>query len=79
MVIIVLLKCVGNKRIVRAGHEAAFAAFLCCLCKVAALHPDDQLGIVFKVFDKLVDLLMLVFVFNVMLRVITTINHYQTK
>lgn len=34
------------------GHEAAFAAFLCCLCKVGALRVDDQLAIVFKVFKK---------------------------
>uniref|UniRef100_A0A3P9JD76 Serine/threonine-protein phosphatase 2A activator n=1 Tax=Oryzias latipes TaxID=8090 RepID=A0A3P9JD76_ORYLA len=34
------------------GHEAAFAAFLCCLCKVGALRVDDQLAIVFKVFDR---------------------------
>ncbi|XP_041825151.1 serine/threonine-protein phosphatase 2A activator [Melanotaenia boesemani] len=34
------------------GHEAAFAAFLCCLCKVGALRVDDQLAIVFKVFNR---------------------------
>ncbi|XP_078128396.1 serine/threonine-protein phosphatase 2A activator isoform X2 [Sander vitreus] len=34
------------------GHEAAFAAFLCCLCKVGALRVDDQLAIVFQVFNK---------------------------
>ncbi|KAF7217662.1 serine/threonine-protein phosphatase 2A activator isoform X2 [Nothobranchius furzeri] len=34
------------------GHEAAFAAFLCCLCKVGALRAEDQLAIVFKVFDR---------------------------
>uniref|UniRef100_A0A8C3ARL3 Serine/threonine-protein phosphatase 2A activator n=1 Tax=Cyclopterus lumpus TaxID=8103 RepID=A0A8C3ARL3_CYCLU len=33
-------------------HEAAFAAFLCCLCKVGALRVDDQLAIVFKVFNR---------------------------
>uniref|UniRef100_A0A671R5P2 Serine/threonine-protein phosphatase 2A activator n=1 Tax=Sinocyclocheilus anshuiensis TaxID=1608454 RepID=A0A671R5P2_9TELE len=33
-------------------HEAAFAAFLCCLCKVGALRMEDQLAIIFKVFDK---------------------------
>lgn len=41
-----------------AGHEAAFAAFLCCLCKVGALRMEDQLAIVFRVFDKLVVLLI---------------------
>uniref|UniRef100_A0A1A8GU57 Serine/threonine-protein phosphatase 2A activator n=2 Tax=Nothobranchius korthausae TaxID=1143690 RepID=A0A1A8GU57_9TELE len=35
------------------GHEAAFAAFLCCLCKVGALRAEDQLAIVFKVMRKL--------------------------
>ncbi|XP_010773459.1 serine/threonine-protein phosphatase 2A activator-like [Notothenia coriiceps] len=34
------------------GHEAAFAAFLCCLCKVGALKVDDQLAIVFLVFNR---------------------------
>ncbi|XP_057183580.1 serine/threonine-protein phosphatase 2A activator isoform X1 [Triplophysa rosa] len=49
-----LKESVGNSTRIDygTGHEAAFAAFLCCLCKVAALHPDDQLAIVFKVFDK---------------------------
>lgn len=40
-----------------AGHEAAFAAFLCCLCKVGALRMEDQMAIVFQVFDKLVHLI----------------------
>lgn len=35
-----------------SGHEAAFAAFLCCLCKVGALRVDDQLAIVLKVFNR---------------------------
>ncbi|XP_067826080.1 serine/threonine-protein phosphatase 2A activator isoform X2 [Heptranchias perlo] len=34
------------------GHEAAFAAFLCCLCKIGVLKVDDQLAIVFCVFDR---------------------------
>ncbi|CAB1440901.1 unnamed protein product [Pleuronectes platessa] len=34
------------------GHEAAFAAFLCCLCKVGALGADDRLAIVFRVFNR---------------------------
>lgn len=34
------------------GHEAAFAAFLCCLCKIGVLRVDDQVAIVFKVFDR---------------------------
>lgn len=34
------------------GHEAAFAAFLCCLCKLGVLRVDDQLGIVFRVFNR---------------------------
>lgn len=35
-----------------SGHEAAFAAFLCCLCKIGVLRVDDQVAIVFKVFDR---------------------------
>ncbi|KAI4797649.1 hypothetical protein KUCAC02_024942 [Chaenocephalus aceratus] len=42
-----LKESVGNRR-----HEAAFAAFLCCLCKVGALKVDDQLAIVFLVFNR---------------------------
>ncbi|XP_034048542.1 serine/threonine-protein phosphatase 2A activator [Thalassophryne amazonica] len=34
------------------GHEAAFVAFLCCLCKVGALGRDDQLALVFTVFNR---------------------------
>ncbi|XP_048469736.1 serine/threonine-protein phosphatase 2A activator [Rhincodon typus] len=34
------------------GHEAAFAAFLCCLCKIGVLKVDDQLAIVFCIFDR---------------------------
>ena len=37
---------------ISSGHEAAFAAFLCCLCKVGALRVDDQLAIVFKIFNR---------------------------
>lgn len=49
-----------------AGHEAAFAAFLCCLCKVGALRIEDQLAIVFKVFEKLVNFLILNITFIVL-------------
>lgn len=35
-----------------AGHEAAFAAFLCCLCKIGVLETEDQLAMVFKVFTR---------------------------
>lgn len=34
------------------GHEAAFAAFLCCLCKIGVLRVDDQIAIVFTVFNR---------------------------
>ena len=34
------------------GHEASFAAFLCCLYKMRVLTPQDQTAIVNKVFDK---------------------------
>lgn len=47
-----------NNIVLCTGHEAAFAAFLCCLCKVGALRMEDQLAIIFNVFDKLVYLLM---------------------
>ncbi|XP_051968386.1 serine/threonine-protein phosphatase 2A activator-like [Xyrauchen texanus] len=49
-----LLESVGNSTRIDygTGHEAAFATFLCCLCKVGALRMEDQLAIVFKVFDK---------------------------
>uniref|UniRef100_A0AAQ4NNT4 Serine/threonine-protein phosphatase 2A activator n=1 Tax=Gasterosteus aculeatus aculeatus TaxID=481459 RepID=A0AAQ4NNT4_GASAC len=48
-----LKEAVGNATRIDygTGHEAAFAAFLCCLCKVGALRVDDQLAIVFKVFN----------------------------
>ncbi|KAF3848634.1 hypothetical protein F7725_015131 [Dissostichus mawsoni] len=39
------------------GHEAAFAAFLCCLCKVGALKVDDQLAIVFLVFNRYLEVM----------------------
>ncbi|KAK1883927.1 Serine/threonine-protein phosphatase 2A activator [Dissostichus eleginoides] len=38
-------------------HEAAFAAFLCCLCKVGALKVDDQLAIVFLVFNRYLEVM----------------------
>ncbi|XP_061655182.1 serine/threonine-protein phosphatase 2A activator isoform X3 [Phyllopteryx taeniolatus] len=49
-----LKESVGNSTRIDygTGHEAAFAAFLCCLCKVGALKADDQMAIVFKVFNK---------------------------
>lgn len=33
------------------GHEASFAAFLCCLYKIRVLTPSDQVAIVNKVFN----------------------------
>uniref|UniRef100_K7FCX1 Serine/threonine-protein phosphatase 2A activator n=1 Tax=Pelodiscus sinensis TaxID=13735 RepID=K7FCX1_PELSI len=39
------------------GHEAAFAAFLCCLCKIGVLRVDDQLAIVFKVFNRYLEVM----------------------
>ncbi|KAG7221227.1 hypothetical protein INR49_017444 [Caranx melampygus] len=49
-----LKESVGNSTRIDygTGHEAAFAAFLCCLCKVGALRVDDQMAIVFKVFNR---------------------------
>lgn len=34
------------------GHELAFVAFLCCLCKIGALIEDDCTAICLKVFDR---------------------------
>ncbi|KAI5615481.1 serine/threonine-protein phosphatase 2A activator, partial [Silurus asotus] len=52
-VAVYLKEAVGNPTRIDygTGHEAAFAAFLCCLCKVGALRVEDQLAILFKVFD----------------------------
>ncbi|KAG8447995.1 hypothetical protein GDO86_015190 [Hymenochirus boettgeri] len=49
-----LKESVGNSTRIDygTGHEAAFAAFLCCLCKIGVLKADDQLAIVFKVFNR---------------------------
>lgn len=49
-----LKESVGNQTRIDygTGHEAAFAAFLCCLCKVGVLRVDDQLAIVFKIFHR---------------------------
>ncbi|KAM4634517.1 serine/threonine-protein phosphatase 2A activator [Polymixia lowei] len=49
-----LKEAVGNSTRIDygTGHEAAFATFLCCLCKVGALMVDDQLAIIFKVFNR---------------------------
>lgn len=49
-----LKESVGNQTRIDygTGHEAAFAAFLCCLCKVGVLGENDQLAMVFKVFDR---------------------------
>ncbi|XP_028828822.1 serine/threonine-protein phosphatase 2A activator [Denticeps clupeoides] len=49
-----LKESVGNSTRIDygTGHEAAFAAFLCCLCKIGALRVEDQLAIIFKVFDR---------------------------
>ncbi|XP_029622546.1 serine/threonine-protein phosphatase 2A activator-like [Salmo trutta] len=36
---------------VLSHHKAAFVVFFCCLCKITTLKVDDQLAIIFKVFD----------------------------
>lgn len=36
------------------GHEASFAAFLCCLFKLRVLDQSDCAAIVFKVFQRLI-------------------------
>ncbi|PKU33306.1 serine threonine-protein phosphatase 2a activator [Limosa lapponica baueri] len=52
-VAVYLKESVGNSTRIDygTGHEAAFAAFLCCLCKIGVLRVDDQMAIVFKVFN----------------------------
>lgn len=53
-VAVYLKESVGNPTRIDygTGHEAAFAAFLCCLCKIGVLKVDDQHAIVFCVFDR---------------------------
>ncbi|KFP46016.1 Serine/threonine-protein phosphatase 2A activator, partial [Cathartes aura] len=53
-VAVYLKESVGNSTRIDygTGHEAAFAAFLCCLCKIGVLRVDDQMAIVFKVFNR---------------------------
>ncbi|XP_076454566.1 serine/threonine-protein phosphatase 2A activator-like [Babylonia areolata] len=34
------------------GHELAFVAFLCCLCKIGAMGEEDYTAIGLKIFDK---------------------------
>lgn len=57
MLFLFLMLCKLSSRVygrtnVFAGHEAAFAAFLCCVCKIGALGTEDQLAMVFKVFTR---------------------------
>ncbi|XP_025060815.1 serine/threonine-protein phosphatase 2A activator isoform X3 [Alligator sinensis] len=54
-----LKESVGNSTRIDygTGHEAAFAAFLCCLCKIGVLRVDDQLAIVFKVFNRYLEVM----------------------
>uniref|UniRef100_H3AZE6 Serine/threonine-protein phosphatase 2A activator n=1 Tax=Latimeria chalumnae TaxID=7897 RepID=H3AZE6_LATCH len=54
-----LKESVGNSTRIDygTGHEAAFAAFLCCLCKIGILKLDDQLAIVFKVFNRYLEVM----------------------
>uniref|UniRef100_A0A4W5QU93 Serine/threonine-protein phosphatase 2A activator n=1 Tax=Hucho hucho TaxID=62062 RepID=A0A4W5QU93_9TELE len=54
-----LKEAVGNSTRIDygTGHEAAFAIFLCCLCKIGALRVDDQLAIIFKVFDRYLEVM----------------------
>ncbi|XP_043913952.1 serine/threonine-protein phosphatase 2A activator [Protopterus annectens] len=58
-VAVYLKEAVGNSTRIDygTGHEAAFAAFLCCLCKIGVLKISDQLAIVFKVFERYLDLM----------------------
>ncbi|KAJ7308501.1 hypothetical protein JRQ81_009065 [Phrynocephalus forsythii] len=58
-VAVYLKESVGNSTRIDygTGHEAAFAAFLCCLCKIGVLRVDDQLAIVFKVFSRYLEVM----------------------
>ncbi|KAG9477705.1 hypothetical protein GDO78_012950 [Eleutherodactylus coqui] len=58
-VAVYLKESVGNSTRIDygTGHEAAFAAFLFCLCKIRVLQVDDQLAIVFKVFDRYLEVM----------------------
>ncbi|XP_077140627.1 serine/threonine-protein phosphatase 2A activator isoform X2 [Ranitomeya variabilis] len=58
-VAVYLKESVGNATRIDygTGHEAAFAAFLFCLCKIRVLQADDQLAIVFKVFDRYLEVM----------------------
>ncbi|NXT67391.1 PTPA phosphatase, partial [Chaetops frenatus] len=58
-VAVYLKESVGNSTRIDygTGHEAAFAAFLCCLCKIGVLRVDDQMAIVFKVFNRYLEVM----------------------
>ncbi|XP_004640517.1 serine/threonine-protein phosphatase 2A activator isoform X2 [Octodon degus] len=58
-VAVYLRESVGNSTRIDygTGHEAAFAAFLCCLCKIGVLRVDDQIAIVFKVFNRYLEVM----------------------
>ncbi|KAG8554785.1 hypothetical protein GDO81_003893 [Engystomops pustulosus] len=58
-VAVYLKESVGNSTRIDygTGHEAAFAAFLFCLCKIRVLQGDDQLAIVFKVFNRYLEVM----------------------
>ncbi|KAE8582942.1 hypothetical protein XENTR_v10020390 [Xenopus tropicalis] len=58
-VAVYLKESVGNSTRIDygTGHEAAFAAFLCCLCKIGILKVDDQLAIVFRVFNRYLEVM----------------------
>uniref|UniRef100_A0A8D2HXF8 Serine/threonine-protein phosphatase 2A activator n=2 Tax=Urocitellus parryii TaxID=9999 RepID=A0A8D2HXF8_UROPR len=58
-VAVYLKESVGNSTRIDygTGHEAAFAAFLCCLCKIGVLRVDDQIAIVFKVFNRYLEVM----------------------
>nr|KAF6486837.1 protein phosphatase 2 phosphatase activator [Rousettus aegyptiacus] len=58
-VAVYLKESVGNSTRIDygTGHEAAFAAFLCCLCKIGVLRVDDQIAIVFTVFNRYLEVM----------------------
>ncbi|XP_074654394.1 serine/threonine-protein phosphatase 2A activator-like [Tubulanus polymorphus] len=53
-----LVESVGNYTRIDygTGHELAYVAFLCCLFKIGVLMQSDAIAVVFKVFDRYLEL-----------------------
>ncbi|CAG5131303.1 unnamed protein product [Candidula unifasciata] len=52
--IVYLIESVGNDTRIDygTGHELAFVAFLCCLCKLGVLREEDYVAVVLKLFER---------------------------